>query len=249
VWARSRLDVRALGRALRSLARWAVAAVALLVPADGLAVEPSREAPVVVGSERISRTALERSARAIQEIPADAAMSRESAVESLVHEAQVRGELRRRGRSVPKDPDRAERALARLIAGRGAPVKGFLKRFGAFEQRWRGATKCASGWNAAAVCRGGVPECVWAGAVDVCPVRDPTPPEKPFWRIAVWPPRFGESEEDSLRLERRIRTRLSKIRGLRERLGEISNEGEITVFALDDGAAEIVARELYLLAR
>lgn len=226
----------------------AAAVCALLTPPAAFAgAEPSASVPVVVGSERISRTALDRAARSFEEVLADPAISRESAVEALVQEAKVRGELRRRARAVPRDSDRADQALARLIAGRGAPVKGFLKRFGAFEQRWRTAVECAPGWDDAAVCRGEPSGCVWAGASDVC-ARTPDPPERPFWTIAVWPPQFGESEEDSSRLERRIRARLGRVPGLEKRLGEILNEGDITIFALDEGAAEIVARELYVLA-
>ena len=67
--------------------------------------------------------------------------------------------------------------------------------------------------------------------------------------VAVIPERFGVPMDENARLLRRIRATIKRVPGLRRRLGEILNEGEITIFALDERAAERVALELFLLQR
>jgi hypothetical protein len=224
----------------------ALLAVLVHVP-PAAAAEPSRAWPVVVGDAAISLGRLEELTSVLQQVMVDRDISRQSALATLVHAEKLRLELRRR--RIPlrgRTDDALEVAASRAIAGRVGDARAFMRRFAAFEQRWRASVRCSPYWSITGECTGQPPECLWAGATEVCALT-PDPPEKPFWLVSLWPPRFGESEEDSYVLERRLRRRLRNVSALRGRLGEILNEGEISVFALDEGAAALVAREAHLL--
>jgi hypothetical protein len=222
-------------------------AVVVHVP-SAAAAEPTRHWPVVVGGQAaISLGELERLTRSLQQVLVDRDTAREAALASLVHREKLRLELRRRGlRARGRDDNALEIAAARAIAGRLGDAGAFLRRFAAFEQRWRTSVRCSRYWSIIGECTGQPPDCLWAGATEVCS-HTPDPPERPFWSVSLWPPRFGESEEDSYPLERRLRRRLRNVSALRGRLGEILNEGTISVFALDEGAAALVAREAHVL--
>lgn len=227
-----------------------VALSAGLAAPVALAVEPTQDHPIVVGEERVSRGALEDATKQYQGILIDREISRQTAAGTLIFLAVLRGEARRRDLEVRRpESDWLQPTVARAIAAGGGDSFAFVRRFRAFEERWRTAVACSPYWNVVGQCRGEQDECVWVGAADLCGPHRPDPPEKPFWSLSIWPPSFGTDEERSYPLERALRRRLARVRALRGRLGEILNEGEISVFALDAGAAAIVAREAYRLAQ
>jgi hypothetical protein len=228
-----------------------IAALLLLFAAPvALAAEPTQERPIVVGDQGVSRGALEDATKRYQGVLIDREISRQTAAGALIFRAVLRGEARRRDLQVRRpERDWLQPTVARAIAAGGGDSVAFVRRFRAFEKRWRTAARCSAYWNVVPACRGETSECVWTGAADLCGPHRPDPPAKPFWSLSIWPPSFGTDEERSYPLERALRRRLARIPALRGRMGEILNEGEISVFALDAGAAAIVAREAYRLAQ
>lgn len=213
---------------------------------------PTSAAPIVVGTQTVSKGALEARAAQIRKTQFDPALSRALAAESLSYEAALRGELRRRGVPVRGRGALAlERAAGRLIGGSSEDARAFVARFRAFQERWHAATRCTPGWAIAPPCLAGDTDrlpCVWAGAADVCAVT-PAAPERPYWVVFIIPERFGGDSDESDPVERALRRRIARVPGLRARIAEIRNEGSITVSVEDERAAEILTREAFLLQR
>lgn len=215
------------------------------------AVEPTQEHPIVVADERISRGALEDATRRFQSVLADREISRGTAASTLIFRAMLRNEARRRDLNVRRpEAEWLDPTVARAIAAAGpAEPLAFVRRFRAFEVRWVAQVRCTPYWSVDGYCKGQPADCVWVGAPELCGPHQPPAPEKPFWIVSLWPPSFGADEEASYPLERAIRRRVARVPGLRARLGEFVNEGEISISALDERAAAILAREAYRLAQ
>jgi hypothetical protein len=215
--------------------------------------EPTARAPIVVGPDVISLGALDARSKQARETFADPEVSRQAAAGSLISEAVLAQEARRRRVPLRGLSDfGSEAAVGRAIAGRVRGAQSFVARFRAFERRWHATVRCTPRWSITVPCR--TPEelgeitCLWTGAADLC-TTPPAPGQDRFWSVGLSPERFGLTSEDGAGVLRPLRRRIARIPGLRARLGEFVDEGEVTVFAKDERAAELVAREAFLLQR
>lgn len=213
----------------------------LFLPAAAETREPTRQHPIVVGEQGIALRDLERLARALRPVVVDPGLSRGQAAGQLIDQAWRRAEAARRGLR-----SSSGLVVARAVAAGTRDPLVLARRFEAYDRRWSAATRCTPRWSLVAPCAATTP-CVWAGASDVCTVAEPSDPaERPFWTIQLWPPDFGLNE-DGANLTDRITKRIKAVPGLHRRLGEILNEGEVSVFALSRRDAWLVAREALAL--
>ena len=217
-----------------------LAVLAAAAPAP--AREPTRAHPIVVGERAVALRDLERVARSLLPVLVDPEIARGQAAGQLIDRAWRRAEAARRGLR-----SSSELAVAKGVAAGTRDPLALARRFEAYDRRWSAVTRCTPRWSLGPPCVATPLPCVWAGASDVCTVAEPPDPaERPYWSVQLVPADFG-LYEDGVDLTRRIAKRIAAVPGLRRRLGEILNEGEVSIFALSRRDAWLVAREAMAL--